>query len=310
MGTDKVKSHFCSGLPDFQKSTAFWEGPRLHPFLRLRATYNDCGALMEWCCQENNWSTQRETCLSATLSDTNLLDTDLWSHLSLHNEWWASNHMSLCMAILIEDWHLSAKNFVVFVLKREHTSIKKTNHLTLLRKIIYIYWESYETVWTVLGICDVRAMSPSVTPLSKTPNTNSITASQNNMKVQLHIRQIFYQLPHIPNREKYNKLCSVCQVTLPCVGVDSLPLNMATAKWYTLINHSSAAQPRWPTCLYLILYFESLLRPMYLNVTSILILITYFLHSIWWSTITSHSVRVMVTFCFALHPPVNKQTTT
>jgi hypothetical protein len=50
MGTDKVKSLFCSLLPDFQRSTAFWEGPRLHPFLLLvKATYNedDCGALME-----------------------------------------------------------------------------------------------------------------------------------------------------------------------------------------------------------------------------------------------------------------------
>jgi hypothetical protein len=42
------------------------------------------------------------------------------------------------------------------------------------------------------------------------------------IKVQLHICQIFYQLPHIPNREMYNKLCNVCQVTLPCIGVDHL----------------------------------------------------------------------------------------
>jgi len=50
MGTDKVKSLFCSVLPDFQKSTAFWEGSRLHPFLLLvRAKYNedDSAALME-----------------------------------------------------------------------------------------------------------------------------------------------------------------------------------------------------------------------------------------------------------------------
>jgi len=68
-------------------------------------------------------------------------------------------------------------------------------------------------------------------PLSNTKDkfcysyTKSQLTVQHNfcMNVLLHVRQIFYQLPHIPDTQKYNKLCNVCQVTLPRVCVDPLP---------------------------------------------------------------------------------------
>jgi hypothetical protein len=63
---------------------------------------------------------------------------------------------------------------------------------------------------------------------------------------------MMYQLPYNPNREKYNKLCKVCQVTLPLVsGVGatlpqsdiSLPsyaVAMDTATWHTDIPLTSS----------------------------------------------------------------------
>jgi hypothetical protein len=74
-----------------------------------------------------------------------------------------------------------------------------------------------------------------------------------------------------------------------------------------LQQHTQAAQP---PCLSPTLYFESLLRPMYLNLTPFLIYITHFMQSIWWSTETSHLMQVRDMCCLALHPNVNKQTTT
>jgi len=86
--------------------------------------------------------------------------------------------------------------------------------------------------------------------------------------------QMFYQLPYIPNREKYNKVCKMCQVILPLIsGVLGLSASIRyfTAfkcwPWLlqngTLIHHSQAAQPSWPTSPSSTLYLESLLRPMY-----------------------------------------------
>jgi len=138
MGTDKVKSLFCSVLPHFQRNTAFWEGRRLHPFhLMVRATWNeyDCGALMEWCCQENNWSTQRGTCLSSTLSNTYFVQADLGSNLSLHNETRASDHKALAWPYW-QKTYLSVKNFSFCLEEKTYL------HLMLFREIIDIYWES------------------------------------------------------------------------------------------------------------------------------------------------------------------------
>jgi hypothetical protein len=65
----------------------------------------------------------------------------------------------------------------------------------------------------------------SLTPLSTTPKANSTTAAYNTelyntvfTKMCCYIPYMFYQLLYIPNREKYNKLCSVCQVILPFKG--------------------------------------------------------------------------------------------
>ena len=64
--------------------------------------------------------------------------------------------------------------------------------------------------------------------------------------------KIMYQLPHIPSRDKYNKLCMVCQVTLPLVTgvVATLPhsdisllsnaVAMATATWHKDIPLTSS----------------------------------------------------------------------
>jgi hypothetical protein len=66
----------------------------------------------------------------------------------------------------------------------------------------------------------------SLIPLSTIPKANSTTAAYNNTElynsvhidVVLRVPYMFYHLPYIPNREKYNKLCSVCQVMLPFKG--------------------------------------------------------------------------------------------
>jgi len=80
---------------------------------------------------------------------------------------------------------------------------------------------------------------------------------------------MFYQLSDIPNREKYNKLCKVCQVILPLVsGVVVLSASviyltalskvpnavaMVTATWHTdtsltttstaIMNYTSVFNP-------------------------------------------------------------------
>ena len=71
------------------------------------------------------------------------------------------------------------------------------------------------------------------------------TLQQNfHLDVELHVPQMFYQLPYIPNSEKYNK-CKVCQVTLPMVGGVGATLHqsdisllsnavaMVTSTWHT-----------------------------------------------------------------------------
>ena len=76
--------------------------------------------------------------------------------------------------------------------------------------------------------------------------------------MELHMPQTFYQVPYIPNREKYNKICKMCQVMLPLVsGVLGLSVSIRydTAFKYwpwlvqhgTLIYHSQVVQPSWPT---------------------------------------------------------------
>jgi hypothetical protein len=48
---------------------------------------------------------------------------------------------------------------------------------------------------------------------------------------------MFYQLPYIPNREKYNRLCKECPVILPLVkGVGSLS---ASVRYLTAISKAS-----------------------------------------------------------------------
>ena len=76
--------------------------------------------------------------------------------------------------------------------------------------------------------------------------------------------------------------------------------------WYTTLRKHSHADLH--VCLQL--HFESLLRPMYLNLTPFLIYVTYFFWSIWRSTQTSSLTQARDTCCLALHPTVNKQNTT
>jgi hypothetical protein len=61
---------------------------------------------------------------------------------------------------------------------------------------------------------------------------------------------MFYQRPYIPNREKYNKLCNVCHMTLSFAAVAT-----ATAKWHTLLYNSQIAQQCWRPSLSATLYF-------------------------------------------------------
>jgi hypothetical protein len=93
---------------------------------------------------------------------------------------------------------------------------------------------------------------------------------------------MLYQLSCIPNTEKFNKLCKVCQVILSLVkgaGVPSASIRYLTAmskvqmwpwlQWHgTLTHHSQLAQPSWPICLFSTLYLEALLRPKYLSLTA------------------------------------------
>jgi len=78
--------------------------------------------------------------------------------------------------------------------------------------------------------------------------------------VQLHIPYMFYQLSYISNREKYNKLCNMCQVILPFKGGEGgegvlsvsdillLYLNLELLQQHgTPICHSQAALPCSPT---------------------------------------------------------------
>jgi len=93
---------------------------------------------------------------------------------------------------------------------------------------------------------------------------------------------MLYQLSYIPNREKYNKLCKVCQVILSLVKgavVPSASNRYLTAmskvqmwpwlQWHGTLTHlSQPAQPSWPICLSSTLYLEALLRPKYLSLTA------------------------------------------
>jgi len=50
------------------------------------------------------------------------------------------------------------------------------------------------------------------------------TAQHNfHTNVELWVSQMPYHLPYTPNREKYHKLCNVCILILPVVGLASLP---------------------------------------------------------------------------------------
>ena len=50
---------------------------------------------------------------------------------------------------------------------------------------------------------------------------------------------MLYQLSYIPNREKYNELCKVCQVILPLVkGTGSLS---ASVRYLTAVSNASNA---------------------------------------------------------------------
>ena len=77
--------------------------------------------------------------------------------------------------------------------------------------------------------------------------------------------QMFYQLSNIPNREKYNKLCKVCQVILPLVkGVGSLS---ASVRYLTTTSKASndtdmATAIRHNTTSTAILTYTSVLNPL------------------------------------------------
>jgi len=69
---------------------------------------------------------------------------------------------------------------------------------------------------------------------------------------------MLYQLSYIPNREKYNKLFKVCQVTLPLVkGTGSLSVSVRyltavsnasnTADMATATRHTDTIQPAQPS---------------------------------------------------------------
>jgi hypothetical protein len=53
---------------------------------------------------------------------------------------------------------------------------------------------------------------------------------------------MIYQIPYIPNREKYNKQHKMCQVTLPQSDISLFPnaVAMATATWHTDIPLKAA----------------------------------------------------------------------
>jgi len=70
------------------------------------------------------------------------------------------------------------------------------------------------------------------------------------INVELHVPQIFYQLPYVPNSEKYNKRCTVCHVGGEgwgplCISQTSHCFQMLQP-WLlqhgTLIYHSQPAQ--------------------------------------------------------------------
>jgi len=76
-------------LPNFRKNRAFWKVPRLRPsVLLVRAT---CRCIRAWSTVRmiltgDNRSTRRKTCLSATLSATNLIWTGMKSYPSLRGD--------------------------------------------------------------------------------------------------------------------------------------------------------------------------------------------------------------------------------
>ena len=109
------------------------------------------------------------------------------------------------------------------------------------------------------------------------------TVQQNfHINEELHVPQMLYQLSYIPNREKYNELCKVCQVILPLVkGTGSLS---ASVRYLTAVSNASnaadmataarhtdtiqPAQPSWPKHLSLTLYLEAPLILKYLSLTA------------------------------------------
>ena len=71
------------------------------------------------------------------------------------------------------------------------------------------------------------------------------------INVELHVPQIFYQLPYVPNSEKYNKRCTVCHVggvgaTLHQSDISLLSnaAAMATATWHTDIPLTTSSDQR------------------------------------------------------------------
>ena len=99
--------------------------------------------------------------------------------------------------------------------------------------------------------------------------------------MELNFPQIFSELPYFPNREKYNKLCSIWPVirlylAIWRVGGHSLPQVSHCYIWsfnwcahgYSNMAHSAAAPSHWLTHLPSTLYSETLPRPMYLSLTA------------------------------------------
>jgi hypothetical protein len=94
---DKVNVRSYPLLPDFRKSITFLKIPRFRPFVLLVTAA--CRWISVWSIRGMIWtrenlSTRRETCLSATLSTTNLTWTDLGSNMGFRGEGLATNRLS------------------------------------------------------------------------------------------------------------------------------------------------------------------------------------------------------------------------